>query len=157
MKFGMKYVAAAVIALAASQSFAAEPVISLSSVGGASDRMSALANRGGPVASAFELDFIAGEKGAAVVQFDVVIETKGEAQVDLAKCGGSSLAGSDHQVFCRQISANRIRILVDSPTNSSVPTSSFGTIVVTGGRASIEQSSVVVGDSQGQSMNVEVL
>jgi len=155
MNLANKISIASAIALFASAAVAADPIISMTSSLSKSDRASLLSHRGTPASVSYELDFVAGEKGAAVVQFDVVL--KGDPTIDLSKCGGTTVAGSDHLVFCRQIAPDRVRVLVDSPTNAVVPTSSFGTIIVSGGNASIDRGSVVVGDPQAMSMTVEVL
>jgi len=165
MNFINRIAIVSAICFTATLASAADPVISLSFSQVNHDRSSLIGDREkdnlaegmAERSLTYELDFIAGDKGAAVVQFDVVVNGMGDATMNLSQCDGKSVAGSDHVVFCRQISPDRVRVLVDSPTNAIVPTTSFGTIFVAGGRASIDRESVVVGDPQAVPMTVEVL
>ena len=152
----LKLATASAVLLASSIAVAADPVISLTSTNEVkSDRASLLSRNSAPASTSYKLDFIAGDHGAAVVQFDVVMTGKGS--FDLSACGGTTVSGSDHLVYCKEISPERVRVLVDSPTNSVVPTATFGTITVRGASATIERGSVVVGDPQANAMSVEVL
>lgn len=126
-----------------------------------------LTNRGVPLGgqsgqtnpdAIYTLDFVAGSQDAAVVQFDLVLNNPKEGgRIDSSSCGGYHLNASNHAVYCNKLDDQRVRVLVDSPTNDAVPTAELGTIRVVGGTLKIDPDSVVVGNAQAQSIDVEVL
>lgn len=158
MKFINTFTSAAVLLTFSSVALASDAVLSMSATNAkSSGNELSLSSRSDRNSGSYTFDFIAGDSKAVVVQFDITINANAEAKLDLSSCHGGKILGSDHRVFCKQLDDNRVRVLVDSPSNSELPTSQLATVFLKGGNIAIDKDSVVVGDITATAVNVEVL
>jgi len=158
MKFISKSTLAVMLVAASGVAFGSDAVLSMSESSAKTNSKGLSSSVGSSRAGgSYTFDFLAGNSKAVIVQFDVNITAKADYKLDLSACNGGKIQGSDHRVFCKQLDGNRVRVLVDSPTNSEVPTSQIATISLQAGNIAIDKSSVVVGDITASAVDVEVL